>query len=759
MDFNALTGIFNGTTVFVAQGLLNAGSFYKIETANPIVVGTTPISIVQHFNKNVIGFADLPKDASSGIVARTQYGTVALRNLASTSNWITISNADAKSGNPTISTGVVPVSSGGTGRTNIVGWMRGTGNSIVSSQTIPLANIAGAGTIASQNANAVSITGGNITVTEVTAGTGIITGNLSANNFSVAGNTVLNTVTANKATIAELTIDGNITLPNLFGNAVQLGSNATGSLSTAAVSVSTTQTVTDTIALMNVVLGKLVPPPPPNFPNSQTLSLTGLSTARMTNFVQTDNSSTQTLNVPAGTSIAAIRRSSSYQTNTITGSGPGDTGTVTVFKNGVSAGSKAMTAGQNGTYSDLVIANNRDYSLTNPAVNPNFWYSFDTFAAGTASAGWNDVKIAHSASTSTNTAIWYYDASNPGTPVFTNTMITEDRSVIAYSSTVPHYTSSSRFDITFDVNKLSGDTYPTTDNFVTGSSGGAFDAPLTLTYTAAGIATPLARNLYATAGSVNCTTTANVRSGFGSSTVGPVISVSNSYATGTHTFVPGVTVLYKTGTSTQIEETSIPVVSVGAGSGNGFRLVNFGAADTPAYTANATAFNSQSSVLALHDATVVGSVLKHDQTDYSTGYLPIGPNLSTGRTGSQYFTFKFIRSVVSKFDIKWTGTLAGLWVALPGSAIDTASTANGWVDASAAYNGAGIPGAGTGGNGSNGCAVGGVAPLNTAQTNKRVTATFGTASSSTTPTNEIYVRIKLSAGQSLTAISIEAASN
>jgi hypothetical protein len=187
--------------------------------------------------------------------------------------------------------------------------------------------------------------------------------------------------------------------------------------------------------------------------------------------------------------------------------------------------------------------------------------------------------------------------------------------------------------------------------------------------------------------------------------------------------------------------------------------VNFGAGDTPAYTANATAFDSQSSVLALYDATVVGSVLKHDQTDYSTGHLPIGPDLSAGRNGSQYFTFKFIRSVVSKFDIKWTGTLAGLWVALPGSGIDTASTANGWVDVSAAYNGAGIPGAGTGGNGSNGCAVGGVAPLNTAQTNKRVTATFGTASSSTTPTNEIYVRIKLSAGQNLTAISIEAASN
>jgi len=144
---------------------------------------------------------------------------------------------------------------------------------------------------------------------------------------------------------------------------------------------------------------------------------------------------------------------------------------------------------------------------------------------------------------------------------------------------------------------------------------------------------------------------------------------------------------------------------------------------------------------------VVAAVLKHDQVNYSSGYLPIGPNLSVGRSGSQYFTVKLTRTVVSKFNIKYTGTLAGLWVALPGSIIDTSSTLNGWLSLSSAYNGAGVPGAGAGGNGSNGCAIGGVAVLNSAQTNKQVTATFGTVSSSSTATNEIYIRIKLTAGQ------------
>jgi hypothetical protein len=76
-----------------------------------------------------------------------------------------------------------------------------------------------------------------------------------------------------------------------------------------------------------------------------------------------------------------------------------------------------------------------------------------------------------------------------------------------------------------------------------------------------------------------------------------------------------------------------------------------------------------------------------------------------------------------------------------------------------AYAGSGQPGAGTGGNGSNGCALGALAIFNSAQTNKSVTATFGTVSSSSTATNEIYVRVKLTSGQTLTALTIEAATN
>ncbi len=514
---------------------------------------------------------------------------------------------------------------------------------------------------------------------------------------------------------------------------------------------------------LNEILGKLVPPSPPAFPASQTLSVASLSTYRMANFVQTDNTPGANKSVSGGTTVTTVRRVSTYSTNNITNAGPGDSGNIIVKLNGANAGVRTLTANLNGngTIGNLTIFNNYDYRNANANIAAGFWSVFSANASGTVTQGWNEVSITDSAAGNTNTPSWYYDASVPGTPTFSNVAITAPVSPsYTYSSTVPHYNSTNQFAITFDVNKLSGDMYPTSDTFVTGSASGAFGAPTSKTYSDAGISTPLAKDLYVASGNASVSTTSTIISGFSSSSSGPSVSVLNSYNTGTQTFNPGSVVLYKTGTASTMEEANVVIGStIGSGSGLAFRIINPGSTDTPVYSANATAFNSQSSTLQTYDATIVAASLKHDQTNYASGYLPAGPNLSTGRSTAQYFTFKFIRTSVSKFDIKWTGTIAGLWVALPGSGIDTSSTLNGWLDLSTAYAGAGQPGAGSGGNGSNGAALGGVAPLNSAQTNKAITATFGTVSSSGTATNEIYVRIKLTTGQTVSALSLQTASN
>lgn len=556
-------------------------------------------------------------------------------------------------------------------------------------------------------------------------------------------------------TIAELTITG------ILGNTIELGSNVSGKLVSNATTLTTTTKVTDGIALLNEVLGKLVPPPPPAFPNDTALSINSTSSYRICNFTQTDN--TANARSTSGGTTVSVRRANSYATNTISNVGPGDSGVVTAYLNGVTAGSVALNGASNGTYGNLVITNNQDYANVNANVNANFWYSFSVSAAGSnVPAGWNDVNIQHTGvPASTNTIAWYYDNSVPGTPAFASTAIGVGTASLTYSSTVPHYNSSTTFNISFNVNRLSGDTYPTSDTFVTGTAGGAFTAPLSKTYAQIGVTTPLARNLYVSSGNVAVSTTTTITTGFGSSSVGPQVSVNNGYNTGTQVFNPGSTVLYKTGTSNQIEETSIPVTSVGTGSGNAYRILNPGNADTPVYAAGIAAFDSQNSTLQTYDATVVGAVLKHDITNYSTGYLPAGPNLSVGRSSSQYFTFKFIRTVVSKFDLQYSGNIAGLWISLPGSTIDSTSSLNGWLDLSTAYAGTGVPGANTGlgGNGSNGAALGGTATLNSTVTNKVVTATFGTISSSSTATNEIYVRVKVNTGQTVTAISVKTATN
>ena len=551
---------------------------------------------------------------------------------------------------------------------------------------------------------------------------------------------------------------------SLSGNSIVLGSNTTGLLVSNAVTLTTGTFITNGMAQINQVLGKLVPASPPNFPGAyRSITINSLvGPYRMTNFTQQDNSA-NSRTVAGGTSTTVLR-SSSYTTSTLINVGPGDSGTVTAYKNNVSSGARTLVAGNGnaGTYNDLVILNNVDYgTITGSALG--FWSSMNVRASGAVANGWNEVYIGHSGTGDrTNVAFWYYDNSAPGTPTFASASIVPLSTSLTYSSTIPHYNSSTTFRLGVNVSKLSGDMYPASDTFFTGSAGGAFAAPSSNTYAAVGITTPLIRNLYVSSGSVTVNTTSAIVSGFGSSSTGPSVTVDNSYATGSQVFTTALanTVLYKTGTASAMEETSITFGStVGTGSGLAARIINPGTTDTPSYTASAALFNSQSSTLTANDATIVAATLKHDITNYSTGYLPAGPNLSTGRTGSQYFTFKFVRTSVSKFDIRYTGTIAGLWVALPGSLMDTTSGISGWMDMSTAYAGSGHPGVNTGGNGSDGCALGGNAVLNSLVTNGSYTCTFGDVSSSSTATNEIYVRIKLTSGQTVSALTLQTASH
>jgi len=609
-----------------------------------------------------------------------------------------------------------------------------------------------------------NITGGLLTIGNVTISN---VGNIDAGNVNINNllDPVANTDAATKIYVD--TVASNVAA-TVIGNAISMGTPSAGNLVSNAVTLTANTTVTNGIAQLNVVLGKLVPASPPDFPGGTTLSISSLSSYRMANITQVDNTPGANKSVAAGTTVTSVRRAATYSTNTISTVGPGDSGTITAVRNGVDVGNVTLNTGAspsaNGTYGgNLVITNNYDYHTANANIAAGFWYVFSSAISGTsAPAGWNEIYIADSAVANTNTPSWYYDNSSPGTPSFSSTtMAVSGSPTLLYSSTIPHYTNATQFSIGTTVANISGNTYPTSNTLASGSAGGAFAAPASVNYNASNIGS----NILNSFASASFTTTATVTTGFGASSTGPSVSVNNSYATGTLTLTTALanTVLWKSGTATAIDEGNIVITSVGTGSGNAYRIVNPGTGNTPTYTGSEAAFNSQSSTLQTYDATVVGSgvqgVLKHDQTNYSTGYLPAGPDLSSGRSSAQYFTFKFVRTDVSKFDITYAGNVAGMWVALPGSVIDSSSGANGWIDMTTAYAGAGYPGVNAPGNGSDGCSVGGVVVKNVTTASTSKTCTFGTVSSSSTATNEIYIRVALTSGQSVTGLSLKTASN
>lgn len=547
----------------------------------------------------------------------------------------------------------------------------------------------------------------------------------------------------------------------ISGGSIYLGAPTTGTLvdnNPAITSFTTTTKVVDAVDKINEVLGRLVPPQPPAFP-SGALSITGLSSGlRMADFVQTDNTG-QAKSVAGGTTVTAYKRTNTYVTNVFNDNGPGESGTLTVTKNGSAAGSHEVTpdANNNGTFGDLVVSGTQDYGIPSARAT-GFWYSFDVGASGTVTEGWNGVKISHSAAGTTNEAFWYYDASTPGTPVITQTSFVPTSEVTAKSSSVPHYTSATVWTFTGTVNKLSGDMYPANDNFVTGTAGGLFAAPATVTYAAAGVTTPLTRNLYVSSGSATFTNTTTTNNTTGSSSVGPSVSSNNGYATGSLTATPGGTVLtINTTDATKVNEAKVTVTSVGTGSGNAVRVGGL-ASDLTPETGTVAAWDSNAD-LATHEAAVVAGIAAHNAVNYSTGYFPVGPDLSVGRAGTQYITFRLQRTAVSKFNINFTGKVSGCQVAMPGSSLDTTSAAaNGWIDATVAYSGAGVPGTGVGGNGSAGCALGGAITTGTTGSQNK-TVTFGTESSTNSTSNYIYVRFALAAGDSITALSFVAATN
>jgi hypothetical protein len=509
-----------------------------------------------------------------------------------------------------------------------------------------------------------------------------------------------------------------------------------------AVPLTSNTSLSNAVDQLNTILGLLAPSAPPAFPNANALTVT--NTAGNTPFLASgvaDNSGTST--ITAGSAVTRIT-ASGVSSNLFANMGPASSGTISLLMNGTSLGSKTLTgSGDTGNYSGLVLSNQNDF----PVSTPGFWKSISTqVTLAAASLGVNKFQITHSGAGNTGEVYFVRDQLT-AVPSITLASVNQSSATLAYSSNIPHYTTGSVLTANASISNLAGQTYyGGSDPFVISGTNSIISSD-TLTYSGLGLSTPFAANT--TAATAFSAVNVNI-DGSNVHNVGRLQGVAkNVNGSSTTTDLSSNNILVKIGSAgVRIDELSVTVTGLGSSpnSNNAIR-VNTGSGDTPsaAYTAW-----SNTAALPTYEATVVGGVLKHDQTNYSTGYLPVGPNYSTGRSGAQYVTFAFARTALSQFKINVTGSYNGCWIKLPGVSDNgtiSPNAAGGWWNAFQSYDGAGVPG--ETGDTNAGCASGTVM----AGASGTYTVTFGTQSSTNATSNMILVRFRLTAGQQITALS------
>ena len=544
--------------------------------------------------------------------------------------------------------------------------------------------------------------------------------------------------------------NGIVTATSYHGNQV-IGTPA-GGFKSGAFTISNSDHTKDSINELNFILGKLVPAAPDTF-NGLAFSLTGTAgNGRLCQgFTPTNNTGGS---APSAGTQYTRNTDSTITSNYINDVGPGDNGTVTGFVNSGSVGAISLdTNVNNGTNGAIQIADNKDASNStrNTGITSQFYQVYDVRFLNAASPdGYNKAFFTHGSATS-GEVFWYEDPSTVSAPVISFSGVTAPSSpTLVYSSGIAHYTqaAANTFTYVLTVTNASGDMY-TQNTFVTqdGNTGSAFANTGNKSYTDfAGGTNPPARNYGVGTGvttlvsgvprNIHNTITSNHFNRYDAFT--PYGSHNNQRIT----YNTALNIMGTSATTNQVDEDNIQITgTLGTGSGNATR-VNAGATgDNP--TPVQTAFNA-SATPAVYEAIVRGGTLRHDVTNYSTGYLPVGLDLSSGRTGNQYFQVLFTRTTVSEFNIVVTGSYAGCKVCLPENSSWTTglSATNGWADMFAAYAGSGVPR-----NSDPGCAQEGVMSGGSG-TFKCV---FGTESSSN-GNGKILVRFKLTSGQSITNI-------
>lgn len=537
----------------------------------------------------------------------------------------------------------------------------------------------------------------------------------------------------------------------------------------------------------------------PNGLSTKTLSFaessTGSSPRAASGF--TDNSTEDS--VSTGSSVTRITASSAGSTteSSVISSFAydGDAGDVIAYVDGASAGSITLSGSDNsGTSGNLTITQESDYQFLNSSgsstgftssvYSPGLYQGFKAKVSASTTAlavGSHSFKLGHSTTGNTNVISFIKDdlTSTPSVNMGSATLTQSSAGTLAYDSGIPYYTNnavltlsgvgvtnwigqcyrndSTPFDVTNGTNFES--TSGSTVSFQ-GFSYASIDGASTM------LDSGIPKVNIGTSGTYTLGDISVNVNGGGTGVEQIKAKLDNVNGTGSYSEFTGTKVQAKN-SSSGIDETIAVADSLGAThDDDGLRITGFGSAgDTPSFSSSTNYYTGSAwgsgavTVAGTQEAITRWGKLQHYTSDLSSGYLPVGPDLATGRSGAQYYTFVFRRTAMANFTVRLTGTVSGFFVAAPGTSIDSASTLSGWLDAGNTYGGSGTPGAdtGNGGNGSNGCAfTSGDRILDgTSYSNDTFTLTLGDQNGTGAFGNQILIRIKLESGDSLTALSIE----
>ena len=511
----------------------------------------------------------------------------------------------------------------------------------------------------------------------------------------------------------------------------------------------------------------------------------------------TDNSTEDS--VAVGSSVSRITSSSAgSDTNSATLSSfsyNASAGNLHAVVNGDISGTIALSGGSDvGSNGNLEITSESDYqsltssgastSFSNSTFSPSLYKGFKARVSATSTdlaTGSHSFKLSHDVTGNTNVVSFVKDdLTSTGVVDFSGaTLAQSSAGTLAYESGIPYYTNDATLTLTgVQLYNWIGQTYKNDSTPFDVTNGTNSEG------TSGAVISTAGHNYAALDGS-----TTYLDSGIPKADTGK--DSSNKYAIGTITVNVGAggtgieqmkaRINNVNGTGSYSEHTAVKVQALNSSTGvnetvavsdslgathddDAKRITGFGAAsDTPTFSSSTnyytgSVWSGNQTIAGTQEAVTRWGTLSHFTTDLSSGILPAGPDLNSGRSGAQYITYAFRRTAMANFVVTLTGKVSGFFVAAPGTGIDDASGTNGWVDAGQTYGGAGTPGSDTsnGGNGSNGCAFtsGDRIIDGTTYTNDTFTLTLGDQNGTGAFGNQILIRIKLESGDSVTALSI-----